>query len=267
MGSLKNHLEEEVDEWKAHRHVSQKYWEIFQKYYPAIADSLTVNFQARSITGTPVEQTFCLAATQIRANQTAVTNAKNMNHASSVKGAITREMRNFEDAHSTKDQKRRKHQLRSTGNQCTYLRSLRNYGAKIASSARVNGQIKVPTIMQMRAHGKKIMELKRSLPHALEEMTANAPKNIIKIGGEVLLTAVKNSTAAKRYSLDNMPAPEVDKFEMAAKKLTIAKFKTTLKQYYEGNAEICKQINKMVRGDSSDAPNSLTNLLVTYSAW
>lgn len=92
------HLDEEVDEWKSHEHVSQLYWDTFVKYFPGLGDTLTIHFQARSITGTPVEQTFCLAATQIRANQTADTNAKNMDHASTVKGAITREMRSFEDA-------------------------------------------------------------------------------------------------------------------------------------------------------------------------
>jgi hypothetical protein len=87
-GDLMRYLNENIDEWQVHEHVSPQYWEVFQKKFPALADTLTVNFQARSITGTPVEQTFCLSATQIRANQSADTNAKNMNHASSVKGLL-----------------------------------------------------------------------------------------------------------------------------------------------------------------------------------
>ena len=263
-GNLKIHLDEEVDQWMAHGHVSHVYWDSFERNFPAIAETLTINFQARSITGTPVEQAFCQADTQIRANQSADTNAKNMNHALSVKGAIIREMRNFEDAHKPDGKRRRKHQLRSTGNQSTYLRSLRNYGEKLANSVRVNGQIKVQTIMQMRANGKKIMELKKSLPHTLMVMTANAPRGEVKICGETLFSAVKDSTLAKRYSYDNMPVPEVDKFEVAAKKLGIATLRKILKQYYEGSSEKCKEISKMPRGDSSDAPNSLMNLLVVF---
>jgi hypothetical protein len=90
-GNLMKHLNDNIEEWQAHDHVSPQYWEMFHDKFPALADTLTINFQARSITGTPVDQTFCLSATQIRANQSADTNAKNMNHASSVKGAITRE--------------------------------------------------------------------------------------------------------------------------------------------------------------------------------
>ena len=51
---------------------------------------------------------------------------------------------------------------------------------------------------------------------------------------------------------------------MAAKKLNIATLKKTLRQHFEGDAEKCKQINKMARGDRSDAPSSLMNLLVAY---
>ena len=116
-GYLKMHLDNRLDDWKNHAHVSEEYWDLIREYFPAIADSLTVNFQARSITGTPVEQTFCLAATQIRANQSADTNAKNMNHSSSVKGAITREMKAFVDSHSTNNKRRRKHMYRGTKSQ------------------------------------------------------------------------------------------------------------------------------------------------------
>ena len=55
------------------------------------------------------------------------------------------------------------------------------------------------------------MELKKSLPHTLIEMTANEPRGAIKICGETLFSAVKDSTLAKRFFYDNMPVPEVDK--------------------------------------------------------
>ena len=77
--------------------------------------------------------------------------------------------------------------------------------------------------------------------------------------------SVRNSTQATLNSWDNnMPVLEVDKFEVAAKKQSIATLRKILKQYYEGSSEKCKEISKMPRGDSSDAPNSLINLLVVF---
>lgn len=111
------------------------------------------------MTGTPVEQAFCLTETQIRANQSADTNAKNMNHESSTRGAISREMRDFQDSHNSNNKRRTKHLLRSAKNQNVYLKSLRSYGEKLAESVKVDGHIKVPTVAQMRFHGKTIMEL------------------------------------------------------------------------------------------------------------
>ena len=107
-GLLVKYLNERIDDWQSHTHVSPEYWDLFREFFPAVADLLTVNFEARSVTGTPVEQTFCLTATQIRANQSADTNAKNMNHASSIRGAISREMRDFEDSHDSNNKRRRK---------------------------------------------------------------------------------------------------------------------------------------------------------------
>ena len=160
---------------------------MFERLFPALGESLTINFQARSITGTPVEQAFCLAETQIKANQTAATNAKNMNHALSVKGAITREMRILESSYNVGNKKGKKHQLRSTENQCTYLECVRDYGMKLADSVRENDGIKEPTVKEMRSRGKKIMELKQSLSHTRVEMIANAPRGVVKISGPTVI--------------------------------------------------------------------------------
>ena len=129
-------------------------------------------------------------------------------------------MRTFKESHNSVDKKIRKHQFRGTENQCTYLQRLRNNGIINADSARVNSQIKVPTVQHMRLHGKKIMELKHSLPHTRIEMAANAPKGIVKAGEATLKLSIQNTTQAKINSWDNMATPKIDILEEAAKKLT-----------------------------------------------
>jgi hypothetical protein len=240
-GYLKMHLDNTLEDWKNHAHVSEEYWNLIRDFFPAIADLLTVNFQARSITGTPVEQTFCLAATQVRANQSADTNAKNMNHASSVKGAITREMRAFVDSHGSNNKRRRKHLYRGTKSQCTYLRNLRDYGEKISASVKVDGQIKVPTVVQIRDKGKRILELKHSLPHTKSEMLANAPRNVVKIGGDALSQAVKNSSLAKMNSWTNMPEPEKDIYEDAARKMSAFGFEEDAQELFRSRLRNVRQ--------------------------
>jgi hypothetical protein len=91
----------------------------------------------------------------------------------------------------------------------------------------------------------------------------NAPKGIVKVSGAALLTSVKNSTQAKLNSWNNMPVPEVDIFEDAAKKLTIATIKKKVKLYHLKSPKRCSEINQMKRG-SRDDPNTLTNVLITY---
>jgi hypothetical protein len=54
------------------------YWSIFESLFPALHESLTINFEARPITGTTVEQTFTLTSIQVAANNCASTTAKNM---------------------------------------------------------------------------------------------------------------------------------------------------------------------------------------------
>ena len=152
------------------------------------------------MTGTPVEQAFCLTATKIRANQSSDTNAKNMNHATSITGAITREMRQFEESLNVKNKRSRKHLLRSATSQRNYLQRLRKYGVTLAESVTIYGEVKVPTVVEMRLKGKKVMKLTHSLPHTLAEMAANAPRGVVKIDGNALVCSVCNSTQAKLNS-------------------------------------------------------------------
>jgi uncharacterized protein (DUF433 family) len=51
--------------------------------------------------------------------------------------------------------------------------------ARRSQQIKVDGQIKVPTVVQMRDTGKRILELKHSLPHIKSEMLANAPRNVV----------------------------------------------------------------------------------------
>jgi hypothetical protein len=116
----------------------------------------------------------------------------------------------------------------------------------------------------MRQHGKKILELEHSIPHTHIVMNANAPRGILKITGPMLLTSVKNATAAKMNSCDNMPEPEVDIFESAAKKLNIAALKIVLSHYYHVDANRYRQISKMLRGKSGETLDTLMHLIVSY---
>lgn len=263
-GELKIQLDERIDNWRSHSHVNDEYWDLFREVFPALADTITVNFQARSITGTPVEQTFCLAATQIRANQTASTNAKNMNHASTVKGSITREMRSFEEANDSTKRRIRKHIFRGFTNQNVYVHSVFDYGLTIREIVAENSEVKVATVLEMRHKGKKVMELQQSLPHTEAEMLANAPRNVVKADGMILLQAIKDATESKKNSWDNMPLPEIDIFEDAAKKMSVTALKKLLRTYYFDDKVKCTQINKMLRGDRFDAPDTLLGLTVSY---
>ena len=67
MIELKNNEKEEFDDgvkWCIDDPL-KKYWGIFEKTFPYLHDTLTVNFESRPITGTPAEQTFSMTATQV----------------------------------------------------------------------------------------------------------------------------------------------------------------------------------------------------------
>ena len=51
---------------------------------------------------------------------------------------------------------------------------------------------------------------------------------------------------------------------MAAKKLNIAALKIVLRHYYHGDANRCRQISKMLRCESGEAPDTLMHLIVSY---
>lgn len=51
---------------------------------------------------------------------------------------------------------------------------------------------------------------------------------------------------------------------MAAKKLNSAALKIVLRHYYHGDANKCRQIIKMLRGESSETPDTLMHLIVSY---
>ena len=109
---------------------------------------------------------------------------------------------------------------------------------------------------QMRLHGKRVMELKQSLPHTRAEMVANAPKGVIKVSGVALVASIKDSTEAKIHGWDDKPVAEKDLYEEAAKKMKLTELRKKLLSYFESNFEMCSRIGKI--------PNSLLNLIVTY---
>ena len=114
----------------------------------------------------------------------------------------------------------------------------------LCDSVRVDGKISLPTVIKMRSKGKKVDALKHSLPHTVLEMKANAPKGLVKIDGSALLQPIKESTSAKINKWDNIPAPERDKFEEAAKRMKSDALRKLLKTFYASDKDKCKEINR-----------------------
>lgn len=134
----------------------------------------------------------------------------------------------------------------------------------MTDSVKVDGQVKVPTVATMRLHGKRVMELSDSLPHTRAEMTANAPKGVVKIGGSALVNSIKNSTQAKLNSWDNMPVPDKDVFEEAAKKMSSIALKKLLKTYFVDDHARYLLVSKLPKGDSCEVANTLLHEVVLY---
>lgn len=153
------------------------YWNDFQIQFPALHETLTLNFQSRSITGTVAEQTFTLTSTQVRANNASCTNERNMMHATNIRGAFTREMKEFEQQHIGRLPPR---QLRSKESKVKYINKLLRYGNELAVRARSDGILTLPTIVQMRGKGKKGSEIIEIFQHTQIEMAANAKKDQIQ---------------------------------------------------------------------------------------
>ena len=106
------------------------YWSEFQTMFPALHESLTFNFEARPITSTTVEQTFTLTSTQVRANNCPSTSAKNMQHATNVKGSI---MRDMTDYIASQTNNKRTRLVRSSKSRADYLTRAAAFGKHIYS--------------------------------------------------------------------------------------------------------------------------------------
>jgi hypothetical protein len=258
-GNLKKVLQENR-KWPISRHLKD-YWNIFEENFPALADTLIVNFESRPITGTSAEQTFSLAGTQIRANNSACTNAKNMRHAADVKGSILRDMKDFKAAHV--DGATRIRLLRDKNSKHDYLSKIVMLAKSLVDRATDGGLLILPTKRKSRGKGKKITELKATLPHSLNEMVTNAKSKQLMAGGEALKTAIMNSNNAKIHGWDNMPAEIIDPLIVAARKMTITEIKVKLNEFYTDNNEMKKRFKNMKKG-SDDSEECLIKFLVEY---
>ena len=232
----------------------KKYWNIFEKVFPSLHDTLTVNFESRPITGTPAEQTFSMTATQVNPNNSASTNSKNMNHAQSVKGAILREMYNFKESHNTVGRKRL---MRSNDSRNEYLLNLSSFSELLSPSNN-----KIQSVREMAGKGKKIAELVDIYGHTENEMKINEKEGKNKSGGTVVTHYVKRSTNAKSNNLD-VVTEEVDALVEKAKKMSVKELKDALLHYYSDQPEECKIIQKLKKGDST-IPESLTTRIIDY---
>lgn len=258
-GNLKKILQEN-GKWPINRHLKY-YWNLFKEHFPALEDSLIINFESRPITGTSAEQTFSLAGTQIRANNSASTNAKNMRHASDVKGAILRDMKDFQAAHV--EGVTRIRLLRDKNSKHDYLSKIIMLARSLVERASDGGLLKLPTKRKSRGKGKKIKELKATLPHSLNEMVTNAKSKQLMAGGEALKTAIINSNNAKINGWDNMPSEIVDPLIVAARKMTVVEIKARLSEYYTDNIETKKSMKNMKKG-TNDNEECLIKLVVEY---
>ena len=260
-GDLKNILIEH-EKWPIDRHL-KNYWDLFKEKYPALEDTLRTNFESRPITGTAAEQTFSLTGTQVSANNAACTNAKNMRHASDIKGAILRDIKDFRAAHTEGTRHRL---LREKNSIHVYLSELVKKGEALASCAIRDGVVAIPTKRDIRGGGKKNAELTASLPHSLNEMDANAKKESNMAGSDALHKAIKDSSEAKLNGWDNMPEQKIDPLIKAASKMLAATIKEQLLGYYINNQSTPDQINivKALKKGDNDVDDCLVKRIVEY---
>ena len=228
----------------------KKYWPLFEKTFPYLHDTLIVNFQTRPITSTTAEQTFSMTATQVRPNNSASTNSKNMNHAQTVKGAILREMYDFKESHNNGPRKRAQ---RSSQSRHQYLSKL-----SVLSNLLSSTKCKIPSVREIRGKGKKISELVDVYEHSKNEMSANEKTGGNIAGGECIMKAVRRASTAKENNLDFIEI-EVDKLEEKAKKMTVKELKDALKVYCPGD----KTIQVAIKGDVTKE-NSLMYKIIDY---
>jgi hypothetical protein len=244
-GNLKTTLIEQ-GKWPIDRYL-KNYWDLFKEKYPALEDTLTTNFESRPITGTAAEQTFSLTGTQVSANNAACTNAKNMRHASDIKGAILRDIKDFRAAHIEGTRHRL---LREKKSIHVYLSELVKKGEALASCAIRDGVVAISTKRDIRGGGKKSAELIASLPHSMNEIDANAKKESSMAGSDALHKVIMDSSDAKFNGWDNMPEQKIDPLIKPARKLTIAAIREKLLEYYQNDALLIKVIKKLKKGDN-----------------
>lgn len=230
------------------------YWPLFEGIFPYLHDTLTVNFQSRPITGTAAEQTFSMTATQVRPNNCASTNSKNMNHAQSVRGAILREMYNFTDSHNSK---KRKRQMRSIDSRHEYLLNLSEYADSLDEPEQ-----EIKTVKEMRGKGKKMTELVEIYEHTKNEVQANERHENKKSSGDAVLKSIQSSSHAKENHLD-LCEIVVDEWVEKTRKMTSKGLKDMLLSYYSDQPTECKIIKKANKGDN-DITGSLVQRVVEY---
>lgn len=233
------------------------YWPLFQREFPSLHDTITINFQSRPITGTTAEQTFSMTATQVHDNNCASTNSKNMSHAQTVKGAILREMFDFKNSHNNI---KRKKLLRSGSSRNEYLNEIDRRGGEYASQ--ISESNKTSSVREMCGKGKKIEDLKSVFVYAEEEMLANEKKGNNKASSNEIINSVKRSTYAKENNLDVIEVVKDDLVEKA-KRMGKEELKDALKIYYSGNTDECKLISKAKKGDV-ETTGTFVNLYVSY---
>ena len=252
-------IKENSEKWSGGKAVKH-YWPLFEKEFPSLHDTITVNFQTRPITGTTAEQTFSMASTQVRANNCATTNSKNMNHAQSVRGAILREMYDFEGSHNNTN--KRKRQLKSSDSRKKYLTELDKTGNVLMESYRgVEGR-KIPSVRKTFKRGKKLADLKSIYDYTKDEMQANEKKGNNMASYKAVIDSVKRSSYAKENNLDVIEVVK-DKLVEKAKKMNIKELKEMLVQYFVHDPDECKLIKKSIKGDG-EVSGSLVNRYVLY---
>jgi hypothetical protein len=145
------------------------------------------------------------------------------------------------------------------------LHKIYECGKKLNDRVEVNGEVKMPSIANMIKGGKKMEELKRTLPYTLEEMITNG-KGGVKAGGKEIETAIFNASKAKIENLTTLPPRIKSDHEIEADTLLTLELKTLLKDYYKHDSAKCKEIMKMKKYEllSEDVPESLTLLLILY---
>jgi hypothetical protein len=260
-GDLLKQLNENIEDWEQHDHISISYWKLYQMKYPALADTIEKIFGYICITNTPVEQLFSCADQQIRGNQSADTNARNMDYVAKMKHAIARGMRYNK---KNEGEKRVKHLFRSKSNQNEFMHKLHDSGQRLCNSLIINSKVKTKTIKELIKDGKKMNELKQLLPYTRVEMAANMT-SALRVGALEVRLGVKNASIAKAEDLSVMPEVVKTKFEILALELLTEELRNYLKEYFINDSDLCDIIKRAKKIDSPpEFPQGLMTLIIPY---